>query len=193
MSRDFLQTFFTPKRRPSSLAHDSQQRHVAIDVETTGLSAYKGHRVIEIGAVAIEGGTGVAEFTSLIDAGVAVPRIVQRIHGIDDEMLAGSPLPDEVFPLLEEFIGGGVLVAHNARFDATFLRREFERLGRSFSYRCICTLELSKALYPRLANHRLETVHRHIFGAAPEHGQAHRALHDARMVASIWLAMLGKG
>ena len=62
-------------------------RHVVVDLETTGLSPRQGHRVIEIGAVAVENGAVVGEFTTLIDAGVPVPPVVQAIHGITDEML----------------------------------------------------------------------------------------------------------
>ena len=66
-------------------------RHVVVDVETTGLSPRHGHRVIEIGAVAVEEGAVVGEFTTLIDAGVPIPPAVQAIHGITDEMLEGQP------------------------------------------------------------------------------------------------------
>jgi DNA polymerase III epsilon subunit-like protein len=83
-------------------------RHVVVDLETTGLSPRHGHRVIEIGAVAVERGAIVDEFTTLIDAGVPIPPTVQAIHGITDEMLEGQPRPEEALPRFYDFITGSV-------------------------------------------------------------------------------------
>ena len=188
-----------------------QERYVALDVETTGLSPWKGDRVIEIGAIALEGGDLMAEFSTLIQAPREIPFRASQIHGITDEMLIGQPTPEEVFPALRAFIQDSILVAHNARFDLGFLRREYELLGKRFHHRHICTLEMSRSRFPRLSNHKLETVYRHLIGIngvggvmrrghdiglqsnpfrVPGSGkQTHRALDDARMVAGIWLAM----
>jgi len=68
---------------------DPAGRHVVVDCETTGLWPRRGHRVIEIGAVALEGGAVAEEFATLIDAGVPIPPEVQAIHGITEEMLEG--------------------------------------------------------------------------------------------------------
>lgn len=166
------------------------ERHVVVDVETTGLSPRQGHRVIEIGAVAIEEGEVVGEFSSLIDAGVPVPLVVQAIHGITDEMLAGQPAPEQVLPLFARFIRESVLIAHNAAFDVRFLRHEFARLGMTLPHPHLCTLELSRRRLPRLTDHTLETVYLHLFPDAGLHRQNHRALDDARMTAKIWLRLM---
>ena len=164
-------------------------RHVIIDLETTGLSPRHGHRVIEIGAVAVEQGAVVEEFSTLIDAGVPIPPAVQAIHGITDEMVEGKPPPDEVFPRFYAFIDGSVLVAHNAAFDIRFLRHEFARLKMNLPHRHVCTLELSRLRLPRLMDHNLETIYLHLFPDAALLRQNHRALDDARMTARIWMAM----
>lgn len=166
-------------------------RHVAIDVETTGLSPARGDRVIEVGAVAIEGGEIVGEFVSLVAAGRPIPHHVSRIHGITDEMLRGQPRPEEVYPPLRAFIGGGTLVAHNARFDLAFLRHEFGRLGLGLDNRAVCTLVMARRRLSHLADHRLETVARHLLGSLPGAGRLHRALDDARLTARVWAAMTG--
>ena len=166
-------------------------RHVVIDLETTGLSPRQGHRVIEIGAVAIENGTMVEEFTTLIDAGIPVPLVVQAIHGITSEMLEGQPKPEEVLPLFRAFIADSVLVAHNAAFDVRFLRHEFARLKMGLPNRHVCTLEMSRLRFPHLSDKTLETVYLHLFPEAGLHRQNHRALDDARMTAKIWLKMEG--
>lgn len=169
------------------------ERHVVVDLETTGLSPRHGHRVIEIGAVAVENGVIAGEFSTLIDAGVPIPREVQAIHGITDEMLEGQPPPDEVFPRFHEFIAGGVLVAHNAAFDIRFLRHEFARLKMSLPHRHCCTLELSRLRLPRLPDHTLETIYLHLFPNPSFLRQNHRALDDARMAAKIWMRLTAGG
>ncbi|MBW1940905.1 MAG: 3'-5' exonuclease [Deltaproteobacteria bacterium] len=165
---------------------------VAFDVETTGLSPLQGHRVVEIGAVRMNSGMITSEFHSLIDCGRTIPKAIQRITGINDDMLCGQPSPDVVFKGFQRFIGKAVLVAHNARFDRSFLRYEFNRLGWTLSNRTRCTLALSRRKLPRLSNHRLATVARHLFGELPAGVQLHRALDDARLAGKIWMALNNK-
>ena len=98
----------------------STHRYVALDVETTGLSPINGDRVIEIGAVAIENQSIVAEFSSLIDVGRNIPWRVQQVHGITDEMLCGEPEPDVVWTEFYKFIAGSTLIAHNASLISDF-------------------------------------------------------------------------
>lgn len=161
-------------------------RCVVVDVETTGLSPGYGDRVIEVGAVALEEDEIVSEFSSLIRVEKNIPRHVSKIHGITNGMLIGQPLPEGVYPSFGDFIGGALLVAHNARFDVAFLRHEFGRQGLAFDNRSVCTLELARRRLPQLSNHRLETVYRHLFGALPEGASRHRALDDARLTARVW-------
>ena len=167
-------------------------RHVVFDCETTGLWPRRGHRLIEIGAVAVENGAVAGEFTSLIDAGVNIPIEVQAIHGITDEMLEGQPKTEDLLPRFADFITGSILVAHNAAFDIGFLRHEFARLGMSLPHRHVCTLEMSRRCLPRLTDHTLEALYLHFFpDDAAFLRQNHRALDDARMTAKIWLKMEG--
>jgi DNA polymerase-3 subunit epsilon len=186
-----------PFTRPREETHaapnqtDLFARHVVVDTETTGLWPRRGHRIIEIGAVAVENGAIVGEFTSFIDAGVKIPVEVQAIHGITDEMLEGQPKPEEALPLFDAFIRDSVLVAHNAAFDVGFLRHEFARLQMALPHRHVCTLEMSRRLLPHLADHTLETVYLHLCPEDAFLRQNHRALDDARMTAKIWLKMMG--
>ncbi|MCJ7615740.1 MAG: 3'-5' exonuclease [Desulfobacterales bacterium] len=168
---------------------DSTNRYVALDVETTGLSAKSGDRVIEIGAVAIKDRCIVAEFSSLIDVDKMIPWQVQQVHGITNEMLEGEPKPDEVLPEFYEFIAGSILVAHNASFDIGFLKHEFALLGMSLNNQSLCTLKMSRKQYPQLPNHKLETVSRYLLGESCKQMHMHRALDDAKLAAMIWLEM----
>jgi DNA polymerase-3 subunit epsilon len=164
---------------------------VVVDLETTGLSPRHGHRIIEIGSVAIENLAVVEEFTTLIDPGVPIPTTVQAIHGITDEMLEGQPKTEEALLRFSTFIADSTLIAHNAAFEITFLRHEFARLKLGFPNRHVCTLEMSRRRFPRLTDHTLETVYLHLFPDPDFLRQNHRALDDARMTAKIWLKMAG--
>jgi len=165
-------------------------RHVALDIETTGLSPQRGHRIIEIGAVSIEKGCIKDEFCSLVRIDRKIGLHAQRVHGITDKMLRDQPRLEDVLPKFHMFLRDSVVVAHNARFDMEFLRCEFERISLDLNNRYICTLEMSRKLYTGLPNHKLETVYRHLIGKNVAHIQMHRALDDARMAADIWLEMV---
>ncbi|MBW2648782.1 MAG: 3'-5' exonuclease [Deltaproteobacteria bacterium] len=165
-------------------------RHVILDIETTGLSLRRGHRIIEIGAIAIEEGHPTEEFCSFVKIDRKIPLEAQRIHGISDEMLEGQQRAEEVLPRLHDFLGDDVIVAHNARFDIGFLRHEFGRISLKLKNMSVCTLEMSRRLYPGLPDHKLDTVYRHLFGEIRKDTQRHRALDDARMAARIWMEMV---
>ena len=104
-------------------------------------------------------------------------------------MLAGQPKPEEVIPLFHEFIGRTCLVAHNAKFDMSFLRHEFGRQGLSLVNKCHCTFRTAKRLFSQLPDYRLKTVCRHLFGDELKGMKRHRALDDAQLTAKVWLEL----
>lgn len=161
-------------------------RRIFFDVETSGLSPACGARVIEIGAVAVQDGQLAAEFSTLIGVDCDIHWAAQRVHGISRTMLRGQPQPAEVWPAFLDFVEDAPLLAHNARFDASFLRHELGLLGLGLGNPIHCTLEASRRHFPRLASHRLETVARHVLGAVPDDCRLHRALGDARLLAQVW-------
>lgn len=169
------------------------QRFIVFDLETTGFSAPRGDRIIEIGAVAVENGAPAAEFHALIDPGRPIPRAARRVHGITDAMVRGLPRFEAILPRFHAFIGQSALVAHNAPFDLTFLRHEFGRCGLGLPNFHHCTLQLCRRCLPQLPNHRLETVAEHLFGKADPRIALHRALADARLTAKVWVAVGGGG
>lgn len=171
------------------ISSPSTQHCVVFDVETTGLSCARGDRIIEIGAISLQDGDIVAEFQSLMNAGRSIPKTLQELHKITNEMLSGKPPPEDVIPAFRKFIGRAVLVAHNASFDMSFLRHEFGRLGLGLTNKYYCTLEISRKRYPHLPNHKLETVGRYLFGKSIKEIKRHRALDDAKLAAMIWLEM----
>ncbi|HOE17900.1 MAG TPA: 3'-5' exonuclease [Syntrophorhabdaceae bacterium] len=163
-------------------------QYIVFDIETTGLFVEKGHRVIEVGAIKVDGGAMGEEFQSLINTDKPIAKAAWKVHGITAEMLAGQHEAKEVFSAFRDFAGTSTLVAHNAAFDVGFLRREFMRAGLVFNSRHKCTLEMSRKLFPGLGNYKLETIARHL-GIPVDKTRRHRALDDARLTAQVWIEM----
>jgi DNA polymerase-3 subunit epsilon len=149
-----------------------------VDLETTGTRP-AADRVTEIGVLEVEGFEVVSEWSTLVNPGVTVPSEVQALTGITHQMLAQAPRFADLAGELHERLAGRVFIAHNARFDYTFLRREFDRAGIKFHARALCSVKLARRLYPRERGHDLDSlIARH--GLACE--ARHRALPDAQAV-----------
>jgi DNA polymerase-3 subunit alpha (Gram-positive type) len=165
--------------------------YVVVDVETTGLRP-TADRVIEVAAFRIVGSDGRArvreEFVTLVNPERPLPPPIVRLTGITPPMVARAPRFREIAPELRAFVGARVLVAHNARFDLGFLDVELERAGqRRLEHPYLCTLALSRRLFPELPNHRLPTVARHL---GIEMDAWHRARSDAWTTAHLFARML---
>lgn len=96
--------------------------YVSIDLETTGLNP-KRDRIIEIGAIRVEQGQIVEEFSTFVDPGRKLEERITELTGIRDEDLADAPQLDEVFPKLLEFMGELPLLGHSILFDYSFLKK----------------------------------------------------------------------
>ncbi|MBR8409556.1 exonuclease domain-containing protein [Burkholderia cenocepacia] len=165
--------------RPSDPA--SEQPLVFVDLETTG-GSLADHRITEIGVVEI-GPLGVSTWTSLVNPGQAIPPFIQQLTGISDAMVRDAPTFASLAPALFERLDGKLFVAHNASFDRGFLRAEFERAGMAFNPDVLCTVRLSRALFPRESRHGLDAlIERH--GLVP--AARHRALADADLLWQFW-------
>jgi DNA polymerase-3 subunit epsilon len=155
---------------------------VVTDTETTGTRAAE-DRLIEIGAVKVRGGEVVGTFQSLIDPQRHVPRRITRITGLSTAAVFGEPTAAEVLPAFLDFLGDGVLVAHNLPFDLRFLQAELERAGLApVENEAVCTLRLARRLLPALPSRGLTALAAH-FGIA--NSARHRALGDAEATAEV--------
>ena len=154
-----------------------------IDFETTGISPGCGDCATEVAIVLLESGRVVDRFQSLMNAGVRIPSFITQLTGITNAMLAGAPDAAQVMQDASRFVGMVPLVAHNAAFDRKFWQAELAQAGLEAPQPFICTLLLSRRLYPQAPNHKLGSLvdyHR-----LPRTGQAHRALADAEMAAGL--------
>ncbi|CAB3786888.1 3'-5' exonuclease DinG [Paraburkholderia caffeinitolerans] len=154
---------------------------VFVDLETTGGSVGE-HRITEVGVVEVKDGQA-TRWSSLVDPQQAIPPFIQQLTGITDAMVRGAPTFAEIAPALFERLSGRLFIAHNASFDRGFLRAEFERAGFAFNPDVLCTVRLSRALFPAEKRHGLDAlVERHALMPADRH----RALADADLLWQFW-------
>ena len=151
---------------------------VFLDLETTGASAGQ-DRITEVGLIEVDDGYFVREWSTLVNPGIPIPPLIQSLTGINDAMVAGAPYFEDIAQELHDAIAGRMLIAHNARFDYGFLEQEFKRIDRDFSAPVLCTVRLSRKLFPQHARHNLDTlISRHDIDCDARH----RALGDARVL-----------
>lgn len=156
----------------------SKEPLVFVDLETTGANPLR-DRITEIGLVIVDGGQ-TQSWSSLVNPGIAIPPFIQQLTGIDDAMVATAPAFAELAGEVLEKLQGRLFIAHNARFDYGFLKNEFKRIGIHFHARVLCTVQLSRKLYPLEHKHNLDALtQRH--GLVAE-GERHRALTDAELI-----------
>lgn len=154
---------------------------VFVDLETTGAN-FANDRIIEVGLVEVDQ-NGAREWSALVNPETTVSSFITGLTGIDTTMVAGAPTFAELAPLIMEKLHGRLFIAHNARFDYGFLKREFKRLGIDFRMPTLCTVKLSRKLFPEHHRHNLDTlVERHGIHA----DDRHRALADARVLWDLW-------
>jgi DNA polymerase III subunit epsilon len=151
---------------------------VFVDIETTGMSPTAG-RVIEVAAIRVEQGAVTQTLNTLLEPGVELPYFITRLTGISDHELRSAPVFSQIADELHKLLDGAIFVAHNVRFDYSFLQQEFSRVGLDFAPRLLCTVRLSRALYPEHKSHKLSSlIERHGFS----YQARHRAFDDAHIL-----------
>lgn len=149
-----------------------------VDVETTGAHPWF-NRVIEVGVLRVEKGEVIETFETLVNPETAIPEFITNMTGIPNEDVAGAPVFDEIKDKLIALFEGSVFVAHNVDFDYNFLQSEFQRVGYGFTADKLCTVRLSRVLYPAHKRHNLSAlIERFKF----ECKRRHRALDDAKVL-----------
>ena len=152
-----------------------------VDLETTGATASQ-DRITEIGIILVDE-DGIEEWSSLVNPETRISGFIENLTGISNEMVVDAPRFCDLANLVYKKLEGRIFVAHNARFDYAFLKQSFLREGIDFSAKTLCTVKLSRRLYPGHPKHNLDTlIERHglkVFGR-------HRALADAQLIYQFW-------
>lgn len=163
---------------------------VFVDIETNGKFGADG-KIIEIGVLRVEDGEVTETFQSFVNPGGPVPAWIERLTGITNNDLVQAPYFEEIAETLRRLFDGAIFVAHNVRFDYSFLKSHFKALGFDYKPKLFCTVRMSRGLYPEHRGHSLEKI-------IARHGIAtknrHRAYDDAKaMLEFTQIAIKEKG
>ncbi|WP_420124829.1 PolC-type DNA polymerase III [Longimicrobium sp.] len=165
-----------------------EESFVVVDVETTGGSPWRGHRVTEVAAVRVRGGRIEDTYSTLINPERPIPAMITSLTGITQGMVADQPRFAQVAPQVSAALEGSVFVAHNAAFDWRFMCHEMSlATGMTLSGRQLCTVRLSRKLLPQLPSRSLDGLALY-FGVGIE--SRHRALDDAVATARVLLRLI---
>ncbi len=169
-----------------------EETYVIFDLETTGLDPKDGNSIIEIGAVRVKNNEIIDRFDELIDPGVKLSDEIIRITNITDEMLVGKPKEEEIVKKFITWVGEDILVAHNARFDLSFMKMAYLKysLG-AFNFNVIDTLGISRYLDPQERYHNL-TVLMERYQINWDEDKHHRADYDSEGTSLVLYEMLKK-
>jgi DNA polymerase-3 subunit epsilon len=148
---------------------------VFVDTETTGLNPLV-DRVFEVGIIRVENGKIVSQFQTVINPGIELPEYCYKMTGVKKGEIRKAPKFIEVKDKVFSELKGALFVAHNAKFDYDFLDQEFTRVDLPFGPPSLCTVKLTRQLYPYFPRHDLDTVTRRLKITI---NKRHRAFDDA--------------
>ncbi len=186
-----LEAYLAPDKKSSvknSRGQCIDTTYCVLDLETTGFSPVT-EKITEIGAMKLQGGKVIDEFSCFVNPEKPIPARVVEVTNITDDMVRDAETIDKILPELLKFIEGSVLVAHNAEFDINFLKHNASELGHEFDYTYVDTLSLAKELFPGYKTYKLGRIAKNL-GITVE--VAHRALDDVATTVKVFNVMLEK-
>ena len=163
---------------------------IAIDLETTGLEFDK-DEIIEVALMRFQDGNPAESLDYLVrPASVKLRPFIESLTGISQKELDESEDFAALAGKIRSFIGDSPIVAHNASFDARFLKSAFAKVGIDFENHPVWdSLTLSRIAFQDVPNHRLDTL---VASLGIEHSRAHRALPDAEACGKLFVKAFEK-
>ena len=161
---------------------DLQGTFIVFDLETTGFSPIK-DKIIEIGAVKVKKGKITERFSTFVNPQIPIPFKITQLTSITDAMVLDAPPIEEVLPRFLEFVGDGVLVAHNASFDVSFIEQNCRYQDIQPDFTSVDTVAMARVLLPTLSRFKLNIVAKALNISLENH---HRAVDDAGATAEIF-------
>jgi DNA polymerase-3 subunit epsilon len=162
-------------------SRSKHSRLAFVDLETTGGTATS-DRITEVGIIEVDE-DGVREWSSLVNPQMHIPDFIQSLTGISNAMVENAPTFAELADDIQSRLADRIFIAHNARFDHGFLKNEFKRTGHDFRPSVLCTVRLSRKLFPGFTRHNLDSIaERHRLRVT----ERHRALGDAQLLWQFW-------
>jgi DNA polymerase-3 subunit epsilon len=160
----------------------SDQTYAFVDIETTGSSPTTG-RITEVAIIIMRDHEVIDTFQSLVNPETSIPAFITKVTGIDEGMVKNAPRFEDIAQVVWEKLQDCTFVAHNVRFDYGFLKNEFKRHNFDFSAKTLCTVKLSRQLYPQHSRHGLDALITR-FNLNVEN--RHRALDDCQLMIDLW-------
>ncbi|WP_434777781.1 exonuclease domain-containing protein [Neisseria sp. Ec49-e6-T10] len=164
----------------AKILNDFYPKIAIVDVESTGGDLLS-DRLTEVAVILIEHGQ-IKAFNWLINPNQPIPPFVAKLTGINDEMVQNQPIFALYQDEIKDKLNNAVILAHNVRFDYHFLKKEYALIGQHLSNRLLCTVKLSKKLYPEFRKHNLDSIIERMSIQLPNR---HRALPDAQVLLSF--------
>ncbi len=186
-----IEAYFVDDTRRAVFGHTDStfdDEFVVFDIETTGLSVHN-CAITEIGAVRVKNGEVLEEFNIMTDPGVPIPEDISRLTGITDDMVRGQMPNGEAVRAFLDFAKDSLLIAHNADFDTSFIRKVCEEEGIPFPNPYLDTVSMSRYVNPELKKHKLDILADYFKLGEFNH---HRASDDAVMLSAIFYKMVDK-
>ncbi|MBQ4066212.1 MAG: PolC-type DNA polymerase III [Clostridia bacterium] len=186
-----IEAYFVDDTRRAVFGHtdsDFNDEFIVFDIETTGLSVHN-CAITEIGAVKVKNGEVLEEFSIMTDPGMPIPEAITELTGITDEMVKGQPDNVTAVRAFLDFAGNRLLIAHNADFDTSFIRKVCESEGIPFPNPYLDTVSMSRYVNPELKKHKLDILADYFSLGSFNH---HRATDDAAMLSAIFYKMVDK-
>ena len=165
---------------------DLDADYVVFDLETTGFSP-ETNRIIEIGAVKVQNGKIVDKFSTFVNPQVPIQFRIEQLTSINDSMVIDAPVIADILPEFMKFCEGCVMVAHNADFDMSFIKKNCQRLDIPCKPTIVDTVALARVLLPNLNRFKLDTVAKALGVSLENH---HRAVDDAGCTAEIFVKFI---
>ncbi len=163
------------------LQNASNKKYAVVDVETTGTSARYG-KITEIAILVVDGHSIIDEFSTLLNPEQSIPPFITNLTGISDSMVKDAPKFYEVADQILALTRHAIFVGHNVKFDFGFVREEFQRLGYTYQRPRLCTVQLSRKIFPHQKSYSLGKLC-HQLGIPLQ--DRHRAYGDARATVKL--------
>ena len=186
-----LEAYFVDDTRRAVFGHtdsDFDDEFIVFDIETTGLSVHN-CAITEIGAVKVKNGKILEEFNMMTDPEMPIPENIVELTGITDDMVKGQPKNADAVKAFLDFCGERLLIAHNADFDTSFIRKVCEENNLPFPNPYLDTVSMSRYANPDLKKHKLDILCDYFSLGEFNH---HRASDDAKMLSAIFYKMVDK-
>ena len=177
---------FSSGKEKQTPKHLKNRDFVVFDFETTGLHAFEGDKIIEIGAVKVRDGKIIERFMTFVDPKQSLSAEIVELTGITDKDLVGAPTVDKVLPDFYKFTRNAVLVGQNVAFDYGFLSHYGKKCGYNFEAEMEDTWQLAMQNLKGLKNYKLKTICAKL-GVSLEN--AHRAVYDATATAECFIKL----